>query len=435
MIRPAAVFDDAPTDAADAVLGATPTTARPSIVGMTLLLGTLAAMGPLAIDMYLPSFPTAAAELRVPESAMQATLAAYFVGLAVGQLIYGPAADRWGRRGPLVVGLVLFAIASLGCATAGSVGALVGWRVLQALGGCAEMVIARAVVRDLFGERDAVRVFSGLVLVMGVAPLVAPLTGGWIVGHLGWRAIFWALSAAAVVMLILALTFLGETLPPERRSRHSPGDIAAVYAGLARDRPFMAYAVALGLTSAGLFAYVGSSPLVFMGLFHVTKEHFGWVFGSVAAGLIGMAQVNGALIHRGADPRRVLRAALVVAAVGGVALVAVATTGVGGLPAMYAAIVVCIGCCGFVFPNATALAMAPHGRHAGNASALLGFVQFAVSGVGGFAGSALHATTAVPMAAMIAGCSAGSAAVCLAFAPAKALNREGAKMRSEDEGD
>ena len=404
---------DDPTE--DALIGATvdapidratPTHFTAAIYGLIFLLGTLAAMGPLAIDMYLPAFRTIGAELGATESVVQRTLAAYFVGLAFGQLVYGPAADRWGRKRPLYVGLVMFSVASVGCALVHSVNALIALRFLQALGGCAEMVIARAIVRDRFAPRDAIRVFSGLVLVMGVAPIVAPLMGGQIVLHLGWRAIFWTLAGVAIVALAIVVTLLPESLPPGRRVRESPGGIARIYGRLLRDRPFMAYALVTGVTSAALFAYVGGSPLVFMKLYGVSERHFGWFFGANAFGLIGMSQVNGQLIRRGADPRRVLRRALIVACAGGAAMLAIALTGVGGFPLLYASIFTVMSSCGFIFPNATALAMAPHGRHAGNASALLGFIQFALSGLGGFAESAAHGASALPMAATICGCTA-----------------------------
>ena len=409
-------FDD-PTE--DALIGATvdaplrpaasdaPTRFTAAVYGLIVLLGTLAAMGPLAIDMYLPGFKSIAIELGVTVPAVQRTLASYFVGLAFGQLIYGPAADRWGRKPPLYVGLALFGVASVGCALVHSVNALVALRLIQALGGCAEMVIARAIVRDRFAPRDAVRVFSGLVLVMGVAPIVAPLMGGFLVSQpgLGWRAIFWLLAIVTLAIGAIVFFLLPESLPPERRVRESPAGIARIYASLLRDPPFMAFAVITGLMSAALFAYVGGSPNVFIERYGISPETFGWFFGANAAGLIGSAQVNGQLIRRGFDPRRVLRVALIVASLGGGALLASAWTGVGGFWAVYVPIFVCMSSCGYVFPNATALAMAPHGKHAGNASALLGFVQFGLSALGGFVAERFtHGATAVPMAASIATC-------------------------------
>ncbi len=295
--------------------------------------------------------------------------------------------------------------------------ALVGLRFLQALGGCAEMVMARAVVRDRFGERDAARVYSALMLVMGLAPMLAPLAGGWLVVHASWRAIF-GVQATAGLACLVAVTFgLPESLPPDRRERRSPGEILAVYGQLLRHRLLIAHALAGSLVLAGLFAYVAGSPFVFIQLFHVRPEHFWLFFGTNAAGLITSSQVNGWLVQR-VDPRRVLRGGLIAAAVAGTALLVTATTGLGGFPGILVPLFAFLCCFGFIVPTSTALAMAPHGRVAGNASAVLGSVQFAVSGAAGVLVSALHNGTAVPMAAAIAVAGVAALAVNLTLARA-----------------
>ena len=207
---------------------------------LVVILGGLSAMGPLAIDMYLPSFPAIAREFGAPASAVQATVAIYFIGLASGQLFYGPLSDRLGRRGPLFFGLILFIGASIGCAFATSVRALILWRVLQALGGCAEMMVARAVVRDRFDARDGVRVLSLLILVMGLAPILAPLAGGQLLVTFGWRSIFWALAGYGTFGLVAVALLLPESLPPERRRQDSLREVFGVYGALMRDREYMA---------------------------------------------------------------------------------------------------------------------------------------------------------------------------------------------------
>src|ERR1700722_13552897 len=194
---------------------------RRFVFALTILLGAFAGLGPLAIDMYLPSFPSIAREFGASIPQVERTRTAYLFGLALGQLFYGPAADRYGRKRPLYVGLTLFVIASAGCAFATGVHSLLILRTVQAIGGCAEMVIARAIVRDLFDDRTAVRVFSSLMLVMGVAPILAPLLGGWIVGHLGWRAVFAVLVCAGALCFMGAVFLLPESLPPHRRQKHS----------------------------------------------------------------------------------------------------------------------------------------------------------------------------------------------------------------------
>ncbi len=382
---------------------------------LILLLGSVSALGPLAIDMYLPSFPTIARDMGVSVAAVERTMAAYFAGLALGQLFYGPAGDRFGRKLPLYVGLTLFVLASAGCAAARTVPALIGLRFVQALGGCAEMVMARAVVRDRFGERDAARVYSALMLVMGLAPILAPLAGGWLVVHASWRAIF-GVQATAGLACLVAVTFgLPESLPRGRRERRSAGEILTVYGQLLRHRLLIAHALAGSLVLAGLFAYVAGSPFVFIQLFHVRPEHFWLFFGTNAAGLITSSQVNGWLVQR-ADPRRVLRGGLIAAATAGTALLVTAATGLGGFPGLLVPLFAFLCCFGFIVPTSTALAMAPHGRVAGNASAVLGCVQFAVSGAAGVVVSWLHNGTAVPMSAAIAVSGVAALAVNLTLA-------------------
>jgi DHA1 family bicyclomycin/chloramphenicol resistance-like MFS transporter len=275
------------------------------------------------------------------------------------------------------------------------------------------MVIARAVVRDLFDDRQAARVFSSLVLVMGLAPILAPLLGGWLGGHVGWRAVFWVLAGAGVLTLISTALFFRESLPVERRLRHSAGETVRTYLFLLRDRQFMLHALTIGVGLAGLFAYVGGSPYVFQKVFAIDEAHFGFYFGPIAAGIIGMSQVNGLLAGRAtADIRKLLRTGLCVGALAGVVLLADALSGFGGFWGIYVPLWVVIASFGFVFPNTTVLAMSPHGRIAGAASAVLGCVQFGVSAIGGVVVSAIQNAqakpTPVPMAAAIAACTAAA---------------------------
>jgi DHA1 family bicyclomycin/chloramphenicol resistance-like MFS transporter len=387
---------------------ARPALPRNKVFWLTIYLGTLAALGPLAIDMYLPAFPRIAEAFGVRIPDVQRTLASYFIGLAIGQLIYGPLADRFGRKPPLFFGLALFALASFGCAMAWNTSSLAGIRFVQALGGCAEMVMARAIVRDLFDDQQSAKVFSSLVLVMGLAPILAPLAGGFLAGHFGWRAIFWALAIAGLATFTSTLLFFRESLPPERRIRQSAGEIVRTYAYLFRHREFMLHAMTVSAGTAGLFAYVGGSPYVFERIFHISEERFVIYFGPIACGIIGMSQVNGFLAGK-VDIRTLLRAALFVNAFAGITLLVNALTGFGGFWALYVPLWFVIATMGFVFPNTTVLAMSEQGHIAGNASAVLGFMQFGISALGGFVVSALQdrqlIPTPVPMAGTIAVCS------------------------------
>src|SRR5450432_1845898 len=249
---------------------------------LTIYLGTLAALGPLAIDMYLPAFPRIAEAMHAQVPDIQRTLASYFVGLALGQLFYGPLADRFGRKPALYLGLSLFALASGGCALARSVGSLAILRFVQALGGCAEMVMSRAIVRDLFDDKQSAKVFSSLVLVMGLAPILAPLIGGFLASHFGWSAIFWLHTIAGFAALGSTILFFRESHPPQRRIRQSPVQIFSTYLELLRHREFILQAMTVSIGTAGLFAYVGGSPYVFEKIFHISESRFGFYFGPIA---------------------------------------------------------------------------------------------------------------------------------------------------------
>jgi DHA1 family bicyclomycin/chloramphenicol resistance-like MFS transporter len=265
------------------------------------------------------------------------------------------------------------------------------------------MVIARAIVRDLFDDRTAVRVFSSLMLVMGVAPILAPLLGGWIVGHLGWRAVFWVLSAAGALCLLGALFLLPESLPRERRQRHSIAATLHLYRRLFTHRIFIVHTLTVSLGCAALFAYVGGSPGLFIETYHIPPQKFGLFFGANAFCLIMMSQVNSFLSHR-VDPRKILRWALMVSLAAAAALLLVVLTGWGGLWSICPCLFVFLGTFGFIFPNTTVLAMSPHGANAGNASALLGCFQFLISAIGGIIVTNLPFSGPVAMAVLIAGC-------------------------------
>jgi DHA1 family bicyclomycin/chloramphenicol resistance-like MFS transporter len=371
--------------------------------GLILLLGSISAMGPLAIDMYLPTMPAIARNLHADMSQVQRTLSSYFVGLAIGQLIYGTLSDRLGRKKPMLFGLAVFALASVGCAMATSVRALMFLRFAQALGGCAEMVISRAIVRDRFDGREATRVFASLMLVMGAAPIVAPLMGGFFVSHGGWRMSFWLLAAIACVCFLSVCFNLRESLPPSRRLVHGPSEIARVFTHLLRHQHFMAHTLSGSLLLTGLFAYVGSSSFVFIELFHVSPQWFWTIFGANAAGLITSSQINGRLSQRIA-PHVILRRALIATVISGAVLM---FSSAWAFPSQlqwlhyglfFPSLFVYMCTAGFIFPSATALAMGPQGRIAGNASALIGFLQFLISGCGTWLVSALYDGSAKPMA-------------------------------------
>ncbi len=381
----------------------TTTTYQGSYIKLAITLGILTAFAPLSIDMYLPGLPTIAREFQTDTAAVQQTLAVFFIGLAMGQLFYGPLADRLGRRAPLIFGCALYSLACIGCALAPSIQSLVLLRFAQALGGCAGVVIGRSIVRDLFDQRESARMYSFLMLVMGVAPITAPLIGGQLLLAFGWRSIFVTLSGFGLLCLGLVLFGLPETLPPERREKTGLGAVLRNYASLLADPRFMGYALAGGLASAAMFAYIAGSPFVFIELNGVAPEHFGWLFGTNAVGLIIASQLNRRLLLR-YENGQILTVALAVTALSGLLLAGLTALGIGGFPTLLVVLFCCIASTGFVGPNSTAAAMAPYGNKAGSAAALLGATQFVCGAAAGSLVGVLHNGTALPMTGVIALC-------------------------------
>jgi DHA1 family bicyclomycin/chloramphenicol resistance-like MFS transporter len=373
---------------------------------LPLILGAMSAFGPLATDMYLPAFPAIAAGLPADPAAVQGTLAAFFAGMAAAQLFYGPLADRLGRKPPLLLGLAIFTLASLGCAVTADIGTLTWLRFGQGLGGCAGMVMARAIVRDVAEGHAAIRLMAQLGLVQGLAPILAPSIGSALLGFGSWRLIFWVLAAYAATLAVVVVLSLPESLEPERRRQDGPAAIIRTYLRLLRDRHFLGHTLAAVLPLAGMFAYIGSSPFVYMELFGVSPQHYGLFFGANALGIMIAAQTVARTARRIA-PAALLRAALAWMALAGLALLGVAATGLGGFPALAALVFAYVAGIGAVMPLATTLAMGPQGRHAGSASALIGTLQFGGGAVAGALIGLLHDGTAVPMAAVIAACGIG----------------------------
>ncbi len=369
-----------------------------------LVLGALTALGPLAVDMYLPALPQISRDLALAPGRVQLTLSVFMIGLALGQAFYGPIADRWGRRGPLLAGLAVFVVAAIGCAGAQSLTSLLGWRLVMALGGSASMVIPRAVVRDRFAhEDDSARVYSILMLILGVSPILAPSLGGQMLGWTGWREIFWVLAVIGGACAAAVGWGLPETLPRERREVGGVGLALRTYLRLLRDVRFLGAVLAAGFTLGALFAYLSSSSFVFIELHGLSPQAYALVFGFNAVGLIGASQLNRWLLRRHSLPR-VLLLGFGLNAAAGVLLVLAAATGWGGMAALIGLIFLSMSAAGIIFPNVAALAMAPHGEVAGSASALLGVFQFGLGAASGALVGMLHNGTVMPMAVGLAVC-------------------------------
>jgi MFS transporter, DHA1 family, multidrug resistance protein len=378
--------------------------ARATGRGLLVLLGALTGLTPFAVDAYLPALPSLTRDLGTTSSATQLTFAALLVGLAVGQLVAGPVSDRVGRRPPVLVGLVGFVAASVGCALAPDIAVLVGLRFLQGVAGAAAMVVARAVVRDLYQGADAARAFAALMLVMGAAPILAPVIGAQVLRVTSWRGVFVVLAALGAVLLVGSVLRLPETLPSERRHGGGLTATLGVFGRILRDPGFLSPALAGAGVLGAMFAYIAGSPFVLQDLYGLSPQAYSGVFAANAAVLIALSQVSGRLVRR-TGPVRLLVAGAATSATGAAVLVLSAVAGV-GLVGVLPGLVLVVGAVGLAAPNATALALADHGRTAGAASALLGLLQYAVgataapiTGLGG-------ARSAVPLALTIAAASA-----------------------------
>jgi DHA1 family bicyclomycin/chloramphenicol resistance-like MFS transporter len=382
-----------------------------SIVKLVLILGALTAFNSMSIDMYLPAFPQIARDLSVPLGTVQLSVSAFLFGSAIGQLLYGPLADRWGRKRPLMFGLGLYVVSTLGCALIRSGEGLLFWRVVMALGGGASIVISRAMVRDLYDTAEAARMFSLLMLVMGAAPILAPLAGGQLLLFTGWRGIFAFLSLFGFLSFWASLVWLPETLPMEKRIQHRFSDMVASYVRLLRNSRYRYYAIALGSVAGCNFSYIAGAPQLFIELHGISPQHFGIIFGLNACGLIGASQLNRKLLrHYSAE--QILAVAFAVNVLGTLLLTLAAMTGIGGFPAQLVLLFICLCTTGLLYPNVTALALAPFATSAGSASALLGTIQYTMGATAGVFVGMFHNGTGLPMVMTMACCAiVGSIAV------------------------
>ena len=380
-----------------------------------MILGGLSAFGPLSMDMYLPGLPSMTRDLGASASTGQLTLTGCMLGIAAGQLFTGPVSDTLGRRRPLLVGLAGYVVASLACAGAPSIWTLIMLRFIQGTLGGAGVVIARAVVRDLFSGAAAARVFALLMAVMGVAPVFAPLLGGQALTITSWRGIFIVLAVIGIPLLVATALWLPETLPPERRHGGGLGVTLRTFRRLIADRSFMPPAITFSLACAAMFAYIAGASFVLEDVYHVSPQAFSVVFAFNSAGLIAASQFGGRIVGRVGAPALLRYGAFGVAL--GSSGVVVATVTHAGLAPLLIALFVILSSNGLVFPNGAAAALAHQEGALGSASALLGVGQFGTGAVlaplVGVGGSA----DALPMAILIGVCGVSALAVNLAFGP------------------
>jgi MFS transporter, DHA1 family, multidrug resistance protein len=382
-------------------------TPRPIALRHVLVLGLATASSALCVDMYLPAFPVIARELRTTEAEVQLSLVSYFVTLAFGQLFYGPVSDRVGRRGPMLFGFGVLAMASIGCALSDGPLAFIVFRFLQGAGACAAVALGRAVVRDLHTGADAARLLSLMILVLGVSPVLAPLLGSGLLQLFDWRSIFWFIAVVGAACFAMVAFGLEETHPKAKRAG-GLGEAVSAYGRLLRQPRFVSVVLVSGLTQGGFFAYLAGSAFVFISVYHLSPTVFSLVFAANAVALIGGAQLVAGLMRRFGAPRLVKTACLVFSVIA-VALAGLTALHLAPLPVMLGMVFAAIACMGLVNAPTAVVAMEPNADVAGSASALMGALQF-TCGAGAAALTSLLADgTALPMVGVMAACAVAGA--------------------------
>lgn len=368
------------------------------------ILGLLTAIGPFSIDMYLPAFPAIAKGLNTTVAQVMLSLSSFFIGISIGQLVYGPMLERFGRKKPLYVGLIIYLFTSVGCALTQSVEALIAFRFLQALGSCAGMVASRAMVRDLFEVKDNAKIFSLLMLVVAVSPIIAPTLGGYITAELGWRYVFAMLVIVVAAIMVGVYFLLPESKQPDPQHSLRPDAIFQNFMKILVQPQFYVFALTGAIASSGLYAYISGSPQVFIELYGVNEKEYGWIFAIIAIGIITASQFNGMILRRYSS-EKVVQSSLVfqstIAALFVILVIFDAIT-------LYSTIFLLfwyISAQGFIFPNASALTMASFGHQAGNTSALMGAIQMGIGATASAIVSLFQDGTAFPLASVMAFCS------------------------------
>jgi len=384
---------------------------------LIFILGALTAFGPLSIDMYLPSLPALAADLDASTSRVQMTLSSYFLGGALGQLLIGPLSDRFGRRPLILAGMGLYVLTSAFCALSSGVEMLIAQRFLQAIGGSAATVLARAMVRDFFSGDRAARILSLIMLVMGAAPLLAPFMGGYLLLLFDWRAIFWTLSVLGAVCFVLVITMVRESHPEERRMRHGLVGMLGVYGRIIRQPAAMGYLASNATAYGGMFAFFAGSPFIYIDLFQVAPENYGFLFACNVIALMLVSMVNARFVTTIGAHRLYVWGTILIA-VSGLALLLTAATGYGGLPGIVIPLFIYIGSLSLIGANSIALALDRFPQAAGSVSALSGGITFAIGAVCTSAVGVFHDGSALAMAAVVA------AAGLITFALQRLLTRQ-----------
>jgi len=347
---------------------------RSRYVSLILILGSLTALSPFSIDMYLPGFPVIAKDLATSVSRVSLSLSGFFIGISLGQLLYGPLLDRFGRKGPLYIGLSVYILASIGCAFSHSIGALIALRFIQALGSCAATVVSVTLVRDLFPVNENAKVFALLILVLGASPMIAPTAGGYIVSSLGWHAVFIVLTVIGVLIFLCCIFWLPAGNAPDTSLSLKPGPITRSFLSVFLTPQFYTYCLTGGIAFTGLFAYVAGSPIVFMNVYGVSQKSYGWIFAMLSIGFIGSSQLNNFFLKK-YNSQQILNVILPVYVAISLLFILASQMGWLDLPLIIVFLFLLLSCVGIANPNTAALTLAPFSKNAGTASSLMGAIQ------------------------------------------------------------
>lgn len=369
--------------------------------GLIILLGTLTAFDPLTVDMYLPAFSQIQKDFQTSMAHVELSVSTFFVGMAFGQLIYGPLADRFGRKKPLIAGMLLYFLSAFGCAFAPTISTFIAFRLLQALGGCAGMVITRTILRDLYEKKEVAIYLSYLALVMGIAPIIAPTIGAYINEWFGWRTIFISLACANLLCMFAIVFLLPETIK-QRAAKINISTVITTYFSLLKKRDFVGYLLPDTLVRSGMFAYIAGSPFVFIELLKIPHNRFGLVFGLNAFGLMLTSQINRKLLNHW-SPEQILKWSVRIAALASAIVFSSAWSDSSRI-VILSSIFLFIGTLNFISPNSLAIAMSSQGHQAGTASALYGCSQWSLATFASFFVSYFHNGTAFPMTGVILFC-------------------------------
>ncbi len=371
---------------------------------VVLILGSMTALAPFSIDMYLPGFPAIAADLHTSAAKVSLSLTGFFIGISAGQLLYGPLLDKYGRKPPLFCGLVLYILASLACAFSHSIDNLILLRCIQAIGSCAATVTAVAMVRDLFPPEQNAKVFSLLILVLGASPMIAPTVGGYITTAFGWHYVFIILTCIGAAILLACILWLPDVYKPNKSLSLQPPVIIRSFYEVLVNPQFYTYTLTSAIAFAGLFAYVSGSPLVFMTVFGVSGKVYGWIFAFLSIGFVGSSQLNNLLMKRWSS-KQIVNVMVVCYAVIGTAFFIVAALHLLTLPLTIVFLFLSLACIGITNPNASSLSLAPFTANAGTAASLMGAIQMGLGALVSAVISMFDVPSASPMAGAIAGAS------------------------------